>query len=48
MDTTSFYFENDDFRSICHVKFKLSEDINEKTTNEKIYSDPNKNGDKNK
>lgn len=48
MDTTSFYFETYDFRFIKHVKSKLSEEINEKTMNEKIYSELNNNGDKNR
>ena len=48
MDTTSFYFETDDFRCRKHIKMKESEEINEKTTIEKIYSDLNNPGDRNK
>ena len=48
MDTTSFYFETDDFRFTKHDKTKATEEINEKTTIEKIYSDLDNNGEKNK
>ena len=48
MDTTSFYFETDNFRFKKHVKTKVSEEINEKTTNEKVYSELKNTGEKNK
>ena len=47
MDTTSFYFETDNFRYRTHVKIKRIEEINEKTKIEKIYSEL-KTGEKNK
>lgn len=46
MDTTSFYFETDDFRFRRHVKTKGNKEINEKTTIEKIYSELNNHSDK--
>ncbi len=46
MDTTSFYFEADDFRFRRHVKTKGNKEINEKTTIEKIYSELNNHSDK--
>ena len=46
MDTTSFYFETDDFRFRRYVKTKGSEEINEKATIEKIYSELNNHSDK--
>lgn len=43
MDTTSFYFEIDDFRNTKLIKSKKGEEIDEKTASDKIYSELNKN-----
>jgi hypothetical protein len=48
MDTTSFYFETNDFRCGKYVKIKPSEIINETTTTESFKFKLNKNGDKDK
>ncbi|MBY8991853.1 MAG: hypothetical protein KGD58_14005 [Candidatus Lokiarchaeota archaeon] len=39
MDTTSFYFETYNFKCRKHVKSSRSEEISEKITSEKIYSE---------
>jgi hypothetical protein len=48
MDTMFFYFETSEFLCRKHVKSKGRDDVNEKTTIEKINFKLNKNSDKNK